>query len=118
MSSWLAQNDTVEPGGNLPVALTMTETWMVPDRAPPPDMVTLERVSATDRAAIPLRPDAHALNAVVAAPSGPFVLSAKMRRDRMETPRMPDETPKPEGRITRSETFSKSFVNLTPEATI
>ncbi|MEO7470064.1 MAG: DUF4198 domain-containing protein [Sphingobium limneticum] len=114
----LPSASTAPSGGTLSADLTMTETWIEPDRAPPPEMVTLELVDESSRVSVPLSPTPNSLRASVITPAGPFVLAATMRRDRIETPRVPKGAPKPEGRMTRSETFSKTYINLTDESSL
>ncbi len=112
----LPSASTASSGEILSADLTMTETWIQPDRAPPPEMVTLELVDEASRVSIPLSPTSNSLRASISTPAGPFALAATMRRDRIETPRVAEGAPKPEGRMTRSETFSKAFINLTDES--
>lgn len=112
----LPASATAPSGEALSVDLTMTETWIQPDRVPPLEMVTLERIDETGRTAVPVSPAAKALRANVSVSAEPFLMAARMRRDRIEAPRASKDNEKPEERMTRSETFSKAYVNLTDKS--
>ncbi|MGE4322968.1 MAG: DUF4198 domain-containing protein [Sphingobium sp.] len=104
--------------GMASVDLTMTETWIQADRVPPQDMVALERVDEEGRVAVPFSPVAKALRATVSVSGKPFLMAGRMRRDRLETPRSSKEDERPEARMTRSETFSKVYVDLTEKSNL
>jgi len=108
----------VSAGQPVTLKLTMTETWIRPDRMPPPETVSLALVDSNGSTAVPFHAAENALAATAEARKGPFLLAATMRRDRMEAPRTPEGAPPAKERMTRSETFSKAYVNLTPGETL
>jgi uncharacterized GH25 family protein len=114
----LPSSTTVAAGEPLSAEVTMTETWIQPDRAPPVEMVKLERIDEAGRMPVSLQLGPKAHRATFTAPAGALLLAATMRRDRVEAPRVPAGAPKAEGRMTRSETFSKVYVNLKAKDTL
>jgi len=98
---------------SVPITVLMTEDFIKPDRVPPLDAFTLERIEGKSRAIIPVTAADKALQTSVA--SGPAVLLASLVRDRMKAPKAKDGEAAPPARMTRVADYAKSYVGQTAD---
>lgn len=99
---------------SIPVTVLMTEDFIKPDRVPPPDAFTLERIADGQRATVAVTATDNGLQADVAP--GSAILLGTLIRDRMQAPRAKEGETAPPARMTRSANYSKSFTGLAADS--